>query len=320
MRTMRFWFLGSWMALILSLGGYAQEIKIGEITAVWKRTPIAEVQVEFESRVVETKLTSNAQMKVQVDAVGQTESSSQVAKGRFYRNVLVGMRKSTAEREWNWIVGRGGLSVDRVSLKNEGIFGVVAEADREATIVTLQEVQLMMAWLDPLATTMFSRIKLDDELDLRSFEDPAIGSVVQMEIRGERTFEMVLAKKFDWRPIEAREFLGNKLVAQSEWSYQVKDQKRIELVDATQTSFRGLVTSECKIQLESVRYECPEDRIAIALEGEYVLFEDSGKGKTHVVLKDGTKHVLTDEMRRGRKSWTEIFAWVRENSPKGATK
>jgi hypothetical protein len=320
MRTMRCGFLASWMTLILNLGGYAQEIKIDDIIAVWKRTPIAEVQVGFESRVIETKLTSNAQMKAQVDAVGQTESSSQVAKGRFCRNTLVGMRKSSAEREWNWIGGRGGLSVDRVSLKKEGIFGVVAEADREATIVTLQDVQLMMAWLDPLATTKFSRIKPDDELDLRSFKDPAIGAVVQMEIRGERTFEMVLAKKFDWRPIEAREFLGNKLVSQSEWNYQVNAQKRIELVDATQTSFRGLVTSECRIQLESVQYECPEDRIAIALEGEYVLFEDSGKGKTYVVLNDGTKHVLTDEMRRGRKSWTEIFAWVRESSPKAATK
>ncbi|MCE3014915.1 MAG: hypothetical protein ACK56W_05190 [Pirellula sp.] len=317
---MRCWFLANLMILILNLGGYAQEIKIVDIIAVWKRTPIAEVQVGFESRGIETKLTSNAQMKAQVDAVGQTESSSQVAKGRFCRNNVVGMRKSSAEREWNWIGGRGGLSVDRVSLKTEGIFGVVAEADREATIVTLQDVELMMAWLDPLATTMFSRIKPDDELDLRCFQDPAIGSVVQMEIRGERTFEMVLAKKFDWRPIEAREFLGNKLVSQSEWNYQVNDQKRIELVDATQTSFRGLVTSECRIQLESVQYECPEDRISIALEGEYVLFEDSGKGKTYVVLKDGTKHVLTDEMRRGRKSWTEIFAWVRESSPKAATK
>lgn len=320
MRTMRCWFLASLMTLIMNLGGYAQEIKIDDIIAAWKRTPIAEVQVEFESRVIETKLTSNAQMKAQVDAVGQTESSSQVAKGRFCRNTLVGMRKSSEEREWNWIGGRGGLSVDRVSLKNEGIFGVVAEADREATIATLQDVQLMMAWLEPLATTMFSRIKPDDELDLRSFQDPAIGSVVQIEIRGERTFEMVLAKKFDWRPIEAREFLGNKLASQSEWSYQLNDRKRIELVEATQTSFRGLVTSECRIQLESVQYECPEDRIAIALEGEYVLFEDSGKGKTYVVLKDGTKHVLTDEMRRGRKSWTEIFAWVRESSPKAATK
>lgn len=317
---MRCGFLASWMTLILSLGGYAQEIKIDDIIAVWKRTPIAEAQVGFESRVIETKLTSNAQMKAQVDAVGQTESSSQVAKGRFCRNTLVGMRKSSAEREWNWIRGRGGLSIDRVSLKNEGIFGVVAEADREATIATLQDVQLMMAWLDPFATAMFSRIKPDDEQDLRCFQDPAIGSVVQIEIRGERTFEMVLAKKFDWRPIEAREFLGNKLVSQSEWNYQVNDQKRIELVDATQTSFRGLVTSECGIQLESVQYECPKDRIAIALEGEYVLFEDSGKGKTYVVLKDGTKHVLTDEMRRGRKSWTEIFAWVRESSPKAATK
>jgi hypothetical protein len=317
---MHFWFLGSLIALILIQGGYAQEVKIDEITAVWKRTPIAETQVEFESRVVETKLTSNAQLKGQIDAVGQTESSSKIVKGRFCRNILIGMSKSSAEQECNWIGGRGGISVDRVSLKNEGIFGVVSEADREATIVTLQEVQLILAWLDPLATTMFSRFKIDDDLDLRSFQDPAIGSVVQIEIRGERTIEMVLAKKFDWRPIEAREFLGNKLVAQSEWSYQVDDSKRVELVDATLTSFRGMVTSEFRIKLESVQYHCPEDRIAITLDGEYVLFEDSGKGKTYVVLRDGSKHVLTDEMRRGRKSWTEIFAWVREHSPKNATK
>ncbi len=316
---MYFWLIARCLAIVLMTSGNIQEVQISEITAVWKRSGIAEVEIEFESRVLETKLTANIQSKTQADAVGQTESSSKLETGRFCRNLSIGMRRSSTERECNWIRGRG-TSVDRVSLKSDGIFGVVAESDREATITTLLEVQLILAWLDPLATTMFSRLGLDDDVDVRNFEDPTIGAVVQIEIRGERTYEMVLAKKFEWRPIEAREFLGNKLVTQSEWSYDITAQGRIQLTDATRTSFRGNSTHEHKITLQSHQYQCPEERISIPLDGEYVLFEDSGKGKTYVVLTDGSKHVLTDEMRRGQKSWKEIFAWVRENSPKTSVK
>ncbi|MCA9130132.1 MAG: hypothetical protein KDB22_23755 [Planctomycetales bacterium] len=274
-----------WTLLVLFVPGVVlgEDISPKQLVEIWNETRIHQVSCRFRYSQ------SNKASSVASSAFGGSTNTPQTeldVNGRFCRHSELGMFLDMDYMACNLLDGIG-KSVWKPNLqRNEGLYSVGIRREGETQVQSDAVSGWFLAWVDPLATRLFTNIAGLGSFQFPIVRDSEYGEIIRIEL-GEQA--VVLAKKFEWRPISISRDRNNRPSTRNRLAYESTDgQPRLLSVDSTRFDSNGSVLIQSNLYVEDWNFTCTRTEIELPIPSDSYVVDYSGvETESYFIRADG---------------------------------